>query len=271
MKCAEARTFLQLYLDSELDPAKSLEVGRHLETCEECAGLFEAEKRLNTRVVACLRAKQQPTPQLWSKIETSIRRASGAGAIKKRRRLVAWLLPMVTMIALLAMLAGGFSIWHGSPVELAVAAIQCHRNILQADNAANPGQIGADAGELRSAGGRIDSGAFQYRPTARGFEFSGADLDDIASVPAAAIRGRYHAVPVSFFVLKIEELVHFPEARRRLESGESVVCCRSGGFEFAARKINGHVICAIADMPRPQLENLLSSMTNRAAITGPKV
>ena len=43
MKCAEVRKFVRLYLDSELDAKNSFEVEQHLESCVECAGLFEAD------------------------------------------------------------------------------------------------------------------------------------------------------------------------------------------------------------------------------------
>ena len=47
MKCAEVRKFVRLYLDSELDAKHSFEVEQHLESCVECAGLFEAEKKFD--------------------------------------------------------------------------------------------------------------------------------------------------------------------------------------------------------------------------------
>src|SRR5437867_10866490 len=71
MKCAEVRKFVRLYLDSELDTEHSFEVERHLESCAECAGLFEAEKKFDERLGRFLRCGQMTRP-LWKKIEALI-------------------------------------------------------------------------------------------------------------------------------------------------------------------------------------------------------
>src|SRR6266699_1986414 len=71
MKCAEVRKFVRLYLDSELDTEHSFEVERHLESCAECAGLFEAEKKFDERLGRFLR-RGQVTRALWEKVEAQI-------------------------------------------------------------------------------------------------------------------------------------------------------------------------------------------------------
>jgi predicted anti-sigma-YlaC factor YlaD len=71
MKCAEVRKFVRVYLDSELDTERSFEVGLHLESCVECAGLFEAEKKFDERLGKFLR-RGQPTRALWENIEAQI-------------------------------------------------------------------------------------------------------------------------------------------------------------------------------------------------------
>src|SRR5437870_12348366 len=71
MKCAEVRKFVRLYLDSELDAKHSFEVEEHLESCVECAGLFEAEKKFDDRLGRFLR-RCQPTRALWENIEVQI-------------------------------------------------------------------------------------------------------------------------------------------------------------------------------------------------------
>src|SRR5438876_3992415 len=71
MKCAEARNFVRLYLDSELDAKNSFEVEQHLESCAECAGLFEAEKKIDDRLSRFLRGGHA-TRALWERIEAQI-------------------------------------------------------------------------------------------------------------------------------------------------------------------------------------------------------
>ena len=71
MKCAEVRKFVRLYLDSELDTEHSFEVERHLESCAECAGLFEAEKKFDDRLGRFL-GRGAATRTLWRNIESQI-------------------------------------------------------------------------------------------------------------------------------------------------------------------------------------------------------
>src|SRR5437667_1859205 len=74
MKCAEVRKFVRLYLDSELDARNSFEVEQHLESCAECAGLFEAEKKFDARIARFLvaAATGQATRPLWERVEAQI-------------------------------------------------------------------------------------------------------------------------------------------------------------------------------------------------------
>src|SRR5437660_12550535 len=74
MKCAEVRKFVRLYLDSELDARNSFEVEQHLESCAECAGLFEAEKKFDDRLSRFLvaAATGQATRALWERVEAQI-------------------------------------------------------------------------------------------------------------------------------------------------------------------------------------------------------
>ncbi len=64
MKCNEIRNLVLAYLDSELDARTSQEIQLHLQTCAECAQLFEHEEKFNERLFGVLRAGQI-TPALW--------------------------------------------------------------------------------------------------------------------------------------------------------------------------------------------------------------
>jgi hypothetical protein len=79
-------------------------------------------------------------------------------------------------------------------------------------------------------------------------------------VPVALILGHCAETPVSMIVLNKSELDHFPTMKQRLESGDPIVCGRSGRYQFAARFIDDHVVCVVGDTPRPVLENLLKTV-----------
>src|SRR5438477_8929680 len=74
MKCSEVRNLVRLYLDSELESKPSLEVEQHLTSCPECAGLYQAEEKLDDRLFQAL-SRGRRTPALWEAIESKIQPA----------------------------------------------------------------------------------------------------------------------------------------------------------------------------------------------------
>src|SRR5438128_2733080 len=71
MRCHEVRTLLGPYLDSELDAKTSLDVSQHLDSCADCARVFDAEAKLEERLSTVLRGGQK-TPELWAGLEAKI-------------------------------------------------------------------------------------------------------------------------------------------------------------------------------------------------------
>src|SRR5438876_9267056 len=116
MKCAEVRKFVRLYLDSELDTKNSFEVEQHLESCAECAGLFEAEKKFDQRLGRFSR-DGQATPALWEKIEAQLV-PSGSRGIKDF-----WPLALA---ASLIIAAGIIFLARPRTLDLANAVEECH-------------------------------------------------------------------------------------------------------------------------------------------------
>src|SRR5439155_8120633 len=116
MKCAEARNFVRLYLDSELSAEHSLEIEQHLESCAECAGLFEAEKHFDDRLGRFVRHGEM-TRSLWEKIEAQIA-PSGSRRIK-----ALWPLALAASLVL----ATGIVFFAKSRnLDLANAVEECH-------------------------------------------------------------------------------------------------------------------------------------------------
>jgi len=251
MKCAEARKLLLLHLDSELGAQSALEVEQHLESCAECAGLFDAEKKFGDRIASALR-KGESTPALWTTVGSRIRPAQRVVSI------FGW--PMAaTASAAVVLLVAVWLVRASRPLDLATAAGECHNAYVQQItspefNGPLPEWI------ARELDNHLDAAAFDYRPTTSGFHTEGARFCHVANVPTALILGHYENVPVSLLVFNKSELSHFPKTKARLESGEPVVCSRTGRYQFAARFLDGHVVCMISEAPRSVLENLLKSV-----------
>ena len=259
MKCAEVRKFVRLYLDSELETKESFEVEQHLELCLECAGLFEAEKKFDERLGKFLRSNGgtgsvpsggRETRVLWEKIEAQIAPARFA----KPKAL--WPLALA---ASLIVATGAVLFAKSRTLDLASAVEECHSAYVH--QITTPEFTGAVPSEIaQQFGGRLDAEAFAYRPSEPAFTSSGARLCHVEGVPVALILGHWAKTPVSMIVFKKSELDHFPQTKRKLESGDPIACSRSGPYQFAARFVDDHVVCLVGDTPRPILEDLLKTL-----------
>lgn len=250
MKCGEVRKFVRLYLDSELDAKHSLEVEQHLESCGECASLFEAEKKFDQRLNKFWRPGVA-TRALWENIEAQIAPARFA------KLKILW--PLALAASFIIAAGAVFFFAKARTLDLANAVEECHsayvHQITTSEfSGAVPDKI------AHQFGGRLDVGAFSYQSSGPGFISSGARLCRVEGVPVALILGHNGPTPVSMIVFKKSELDHFPGTKRRLESGEPIVCGHSGRYQFAARFIDDHVVCVVGDTSRPVLEDLLKTL-----------
>jgi anti-sigma factor RsiW len=261
MKCPEARKFVQPYLDSELDAKTSLEVEQHLESCAECAGLFEAEEKFDARLSTALREGER-TPALWQRIETQVRARDASirfnASTLQRFNAFKRLWPFAAAASAIVLIAA-LAWLKTRPLDLASAVEHCHSAYVH--QLTTPEFTGAVPDEIaRKLGDRLDVAAFSFRPASAAFSSQGARFCHVEEVPVALILGQFQGRPVSLIVLKRSELDHFPKTKRRLESGDPIVCGRSGRYQFAARIVNGHVVCVIGDTSRPRLEDLLKTV-----------
>ena len=257
MKCNEVRNLALAYLDSELDAKTSQEIQLHLQSCCECAQIFEHEEKFNERLFGVLRVGQS-TPALWEKVESRLRPESGVTGFCRRWKVVA----LAGLAALfIVALAVGIVRWVGGGPSLDLARVveKDHREFLQGKMLAE--FSGAVPDEIvNKLEGRLDAAAFSKVPTTGGFRSEGARLCHLDSVPVAWTLGRCEDVPISLVVFRKSELDHFPEAQQRLKTGEPIVCTRTGRFQFAVRLAGDHVVCAIANTSKEMLEELLKSV-----------
>ena len=250
MKCPEARKLVRIYLDSELDAKATQEIGLHLESCAECAELFAAEERIESRVVEVLRRGRR-SASVWERVEAQIKPARRFAGLNLR-----WAFAVAVAIALIATVM----VWRVTrPLDLAAAVEHCHDAYVQ--RLTSPEFTGSVPDEIaRQFGDRLDVAAFSFRPASAAFSSQGARYCHVGDVPVALILGNFQGKPVSLIVLKRSELEHFPNTKRRLASDDPIVCGRAGRFQFASRLVNDHVICVVADVPRLQLEELLRTV-----------
>ena len=255
MRCHEARQLIGPYLDSELDAKSSFEIEQHLESCRDCAQFFEAEQKLDDRISSLLRQGQKTGP-LWERVESQVAAPGFRARIWPRRILMRMGLGFATIVVILL----AASIWSTKRVpDLAAVVEQDHEEFLA-------GKFGPEFyGPLpesvsRRLDERLDPAAFAQLPSAPGFRAGGSRLCFLRGVPAAWTLGHYANGSVSVVVLKRSQLDHFPQIKQRFESGRGVVCVRTGRYQFAARLVGGHVVCAVAGVSRQMVEDLVKSV-----------
>ena len=63
MNCKEARRYINLFIDSELDSKASFEIAEHLSSCEDCNKRFKQEEHIEKTLVSVLKDSKDPGKQ----------------------------------------------------------------------------------------------------------------------------------------------------------------------------------------------------------------
>src|SRR5258706_6931285 len=74
MNCTKARRRLDMYMDSELSLPENMEILEHLNICQACQGVFQAEEKLRDILKAEL-SEPQPPAALADRIKGALRKA----------------------------------------------------------------------------------------------------------------------------------------------------------------------------------------------------
>jgi anti-sigma factor RsiW len=84
MSCKNERALLQAYPDGELDLIRSLEIEKHLQTCNACAQTVENHLTIAT----AMRARSlffRPPRELKPRVESALRRVAATSPSVRRR------------------------------------------------------------------------------------------------------------------------------------------------------------------------------------------
>ncbi len=73
--CAQVRSLLMPYLDSELDAATTVAVTEHLQRCPTCRARFDAEQQIESALVEHLEQGSMP-PDVWERLEDRLARSA---------------------------------------------------------------------------------------------------------------------------------------------------------------------------------------------------
>lgn len=256
MKCDESLRFLSPYLDSELDPKTSFEIGRHLEECASCKARFEQEEALERKIEAALRPGEAASPAdaaIWAKVDGTVRAEAARGEGRSGRGHRAKLL---VALLLLAIVAGSVVAMRRTPCPFGLLGEgACHSHNGYLDGTEKPEVVTSKPDEIASF---FSQGlGFSVRTPAR-LELTGARRCAFGPVRVAYLMGKVSGEPVSVFVFPTSELASFPDARAATERGGGLARAEGrGGREVVLARGDRVTACAFgAASTRDTLEAL---------------
>lgn len=255
MRCHETRVLASPYLDSELDTKTSFVIEQHLQNCASCRAWFNGAERVEARLHASLRTGTRDAA-LWTHIESLVL-PSESPAPKKPRR---WFISSAIAASIALVATALLLLFGGRTDTLASAAAADHAKFLAGTMSAQftddpPSDI------TERTGGRLGPEAFSILPPGTSFVPEGKRLCSIDGSPIALIMGRANGHPVSIIVMDDREIDRFPAMKKRLEeNGQPIACSEVGDFQVGARRVGRHIVTAVAELPRPQVEALLASI-----------
>lgn len=250
MNCTQIRIYLSPYLDSELDPTTTFEISRHLEGCEQCARLFEAEACLERAIRDQLR---QPVGDEEQVVEDVLARV-----LMPRHNFPSWraLTAVAAILLALAAIAYHFTIHRSdaAPQLLAMAAKDHRRHIL---GEVSPEVVTSDPTALASFFEGKLNGEIGSLPTGDGWEIAGGRVCNFEGVPVAFVSLRYHGIPVS--VVDVPTI----DVERALEHSATVPledrCFELQGGRGVLRRTSAGLRAVFGDLEMSTLEQVVQA------------
>ncbi|MBI3872708.1 MAG: zf-HC2 domain-containing protein [candidate division Zixibacteria bacterium] len=256
MDCRKVRSYLSLYLDSELSPETTFDISQHLEECEDCRVAAEREGKLEALLKARLLDEESGDAERW-------RSALESGGPKARRRNFSshWLYPAIAAGLLLVAVTTLYAWRRGrhQELDLAAAVASAHEEFLGRPN---------HAYSISGTGDSVVS--YFQRALSPGFRLNAGEWSECAhlggnvcmvqGVRTAHLVCESDAEPVSVFWLSVSDLSSFPGAAARLKSEGTYIHCSVKPYEFCAQEAGGGLIVGVGRGSEEQLRALIESL-----------
>lgn len=227
MNCKDVRTFLGPYLDSELDPTTSYELGLHLNACADCRTRVERERGLESVLAAAVAGRDATTSEMWARALARLEPRPG----RRRRPWLAFVL--ASAAAALALALAAWTLFPARPPDLLEAAVRDHEEFLG-------GKFGPElatndparaAAFLRE---RVAVSA-QLPPDTAGYRLLGVRCCVLRGALLGLALYSVGGAPASVFLLPERELEAFPELRAELAPDGTVLARQCRGRIVIAR------------------------------------
>jgi anti-sigma factor RsiW len=255
MSCARTRQLLDALVDSELDPATTDEIGRHIAICPACAAL-RAEREALTAQIRSGAPRFAASPEFARKICAQLQSPEARAVPPRGRAGPTWMQAM----ALGGMAAGAavlttYWLLRIAP-EDAVREQAVNRHVAALTVArANPASLvevsSTDRHEVKPwFEGRIDFSPPVRDLDRQGFKLIGGRVDQTGNERVAALVYRIRQHTVELFVSRAgTDAVEAPHSA--MLRGFGVVTWTEGGMRFAAvSDVDPHDLARFADAVR---------------------
>jgi anti-sigma factor RsiW len=229
MSCHETKTFIDAYLDGELDLARSIELERHLNDCSACAALREMRRTVEGEVRNDLLRYRGP-----DELKKRVRAALAAQDRRERpesRRMWSWIslqwpIAAASAAAMLVIAA----LWlRPVPNSVEREVVDSHVRSLMASHLTDV--VSSDQHTVKPwFAGKLDFSPPVRDFAAQGFPLVGGRLDYIDNHSAAAIvyRRNQHVINALVWPVHTSDQGY----RSRVEQGYHVIETVHGGMEF---------------------------------------
>jgi len=238
------RNLLHAYLDDELDLVRSMELEDHLAECGDCANEIASYRALREGVQAA-DLRYQPSSEFRSRLLSTLQQQERPQPTLIQRRIPSWSWAAVAALLLLASGALLLDLSQRSERRLASEIVTDHVRSLMASHLTDVAT--SDHHTVKPwFTGKLDFSPQVRDLSADGFELIGGRLEYLDGHSAAAIvyQRRKHII----------NLFTWPTSA----SDEEPLATAQHGFNLVEWKHAGMYYCAISDLNRQELIELVS-------------
>ena len=251
MNCKDARRYINLFLDSELDSKTNLEISEHLSSCEECNTRFEQEERLEKSLVSILKEdKDSKVEEIWEGVISRFNHQvePEEGMHLGFRPLWRYLVPVTAaVIGIVVIMLIMYS--RQDADKLTVAAKKCHieymtNKIVPTIESISPGKVT-----------RYFSGKFTFPVTvseiqdikSHHIKLFGGKVCHLNGVSVAYIMYHCCNAPVSVFILNAKDVRNFSDMKRYIAGGRILFKNEDGITFVAVPAKQDTFVCVVAN------------------------
>jgi anti-sigma factor RsiW len=253
MICLESRELIHAYLDGELDLVRSLDVERHLPTCQACSRMARNQQALRSAITTGSFYYQAPA-DLHQRVRSAVRQVSRT---EKKPWLVSWrwLSAGVSLVAVAILILALTPTWMRQPADdvMTKEVVSAHVRSLMADHIFDVAS--SDRHTVKPwFNGRLDFSPPVTDLTQQGFALIGGRLDYLDNRPVAALVYRRQQHIINLFIWPSAEALRNAALKGATQQGYHLFRWTASGMTYwAVSDLNGGELKEFVGLVRDQV------------------